>query len=100
MSALAKDMAAVPRVALVLTAPVTLSTLATVAVYEAAPAGQEGVASCRSSACASTPTPAGYEQVPADVDRSHQFARSLQALELCKLFPSVVIPAGKQTISI
>ena len=97
VSALAKDMAAAPHVALVLTTPVTMSTLATVAVYEAVPAGQEGAASCCSPACNSTPTSAGYQPVPADVDCSHQFVRSLQALELCKLCPCVVLPAGRQT---
>lgn len=92
---LAKVMAAAPRVALVLTAPVALSTLATVAVYEAVPAGHEVAATCRSPVCYSTPTPAGYQPVPADIDRSHQFLRSLQALELCKLCPSVVLAAGR-----
>ena len=90
-------MAAAPRVALVLTAPAALSTLATVAVYEAVPAGQEGAASSCSPACNNTPTPAGYQPVPADIDCSHQFVRSLQALELCKLCPCVVFPAGRQT---
>ena len=95
---LLRTMGAAPRVALVLTAPMTMSTLATVAVYEAVPAGQEGTASCRNFACSSTPTPAGYQPVPADIDRSHRVVQALEALELSKLCPCVVFAAGRQTL--
>ena len=81
------------QVALVLKAPVSLSTLATVAVYQAEPEGQKGAGSCQSGS--STTVPAGYQPVPAEIDRAHHFTRTLASLKLCDC-ACVVLSAGTQ----
>ncbi len=90
---LGKSMAAAQGAVLVLKAPWSLSTLATVSVYQAAPERQEAAASCRGELAGGSPAPAGYKPVPAETARSSTFLHALGSLELCG-GACVILPAG------
>ena len=88
-------MAAAHHVALVLRAPISLCTLATVAIYEATLEGQEGAANSKGTLLSSSITaPVGYQPKPAEVESARQFSGMLGALKLCES-ACVLLSAGR-----